>query len=137
VRKGLRQFCGFFECKWETINGRGPPPGGYAFSPFFNDFEHYFFRPTRDGRHMVALDFYPGPRVRTLNFLGASESNESISNAISKWDAVKLENAAAEAGLVLAMVRTNEEFRREPQYIDVLSKKSYFNALEFESNEHY
>ena len=122
VRKALRRFSGFFEGKWETINGRGPSPGGYGFSPFFTDFEHYFFRPTRDGRHMVALDFYPGIRPRTLNFLGASESNESINKAIGKWDAVELENAAAEEGLVLAMVRTNEEFRREPQYTDVLSK---------------
>src|SRR5215472_9501430 len=122
VRKALRRFAGFFEGKWETINGRGPSPGGYAFSPVFNDMEHHFFRKTRDGRHVVALNFYPGVRVRSLNFLGASESNESISNAISKWDAVELENAAAEEGIVLAMVRTNEEFRREPQYIDVLSK---------------
>ena len=102
VRKALRRFCGFFEGKWETINGRGPSPGGYGFSPFFSDFEHYFFRPTRDGRHMVALDFYPGIRARTLNFLGASESNESINKAIGKWDALELENAAAEEGLVRA-----------------------------------
>jgi hypothetical protein len=122
VRKALRRFAGFFEGKWETINGRGPSPGGYAFSPVFNDMEHHFFRKTRDGRHVVALNFYPGVRARSLNFLGASESNESISNAVSKWDAVELENAAAEEGIVLAMVRTNEEFRREPQYIDVLSK---------------
>jgi len=84
--------------------------------------EHHFFRKTRDGRHVVALNFYPGLRARSLNFLGASESNESISKAIGKWDAVELENAAAEEGIVLAMVRTNEEFRREPQYLDVLSK---------------
>jgi len=84
--------------------------------------EHHFFRKTRDGRHVVTLNFYPGLRARSLNFLGASESNESISKAIGKWDAVELENAAAEEGIVLAMVRTNEEFRREPQYSDVLSK---------------
>src|SRR6201997_4779799 len=122
VRKALRRFAGFFEGKWETINGRGPSPGGYAFSPVFNDMEHHFFRKTRDGRHVVALNFYPGLRAHFLSFLGASENNESISNAVSKWDAVELESAAAEKGLVLAMVRTNEEFRREPQYIDVLSK---------------
>ena len=122
VRKALRRFAGFFEGKWETINGRGPSPGGYAFSPVFNDMEHHFFRKTRDGRHVVALNFYPGLRAHFLSFLGASENNESISNAVSKWDAVELENAAAEKGLVLAMVRTNEEFRRESQYIDVLSK---------------
>ena len=34
VRKALRRFCGFFEGKWETVNGRPPSPGGYAFSPF-------------------------------------------------------------------------------------------------------
>ena len=35
---------------------------------------------------------------------------------------MELEEAAAAEGLVLAMVRTNEEFRREPQYTEVLSK---------------
>jgi crotonobetainyl-CoA:carnitine CoA-transferase CaiB-like acyl-CoA transferase len=120
VRKALRRFCGFFEGMWETVNGRPPSPGGYAVSPFLTVGEG-FFRETRDGRHVVALDFYPQLFVRTLNFLRCSASNESINNAILKWDAVELEQAAATEGLVLAMVRTNEEFRREPQYAQVLS----------------
>ena len=66
--------------------------------------------------------FIPILRARTLNFLRCSESTKSITNAILKWDAVELEAAAAEAGLVMAMVRTNEEFRRELQYTEVLSK---------------
>jgi crotonobetainyl-CoA:carnitine CoA-transferase CaiB-like acyl-CoA transferase len=120
VRKALRRFCGFFEGKWETVNGRPPSPGGYAVSPFLS-MEH-FFRETRDGRHVVALDFYPQLFVRTLNFLRCSPNTESINNAIRKWDAVELEEAAAAEGLVLGMVRTNEQFRREPQYMEVLSK---------------
>jgi crotonobetainyl-CoA:carnitine CoA-transferase CaiB-like acyl-CoA transferase len=120
VRKALRRFCGFFEEKWETINGRPPTPGGYAVSPFLN--MKSFFRETRDGRHVLALDIYPQILVNTLNFLDCSPSQESINKAIRKWDAVELEDASAEKGLVLAMVRTNEEFRREPQYTDVLSK---------------
>ena len=120
VRKALRRFCGFFEEKWETINGRPPSPGGYAVSPFLN--MESFFRETRDGRHVLALDIYPQLLVNTLNFLDCSPSTESINSAIRKWNAVELEDAAAEKGLVLAMVRTNEEFRREPQYTDVLSK---------------
>jgi crotonobetainyl-CoA:carnitine CoA-transferase CaiB-like acyl-CoA transferase len=120
VRKALRRFCGFFEGKWETVNGRPPSPGGYAVSPFLS-MEH-FFRETRDGRYVVALDFYPQLFVRTLDFLRCSPSTESINNAILKWDAVELEQAAAAEGLVLAMVRTNEEFRREFQYAQVLSK---------------
>jgi crotonobetainyl-CoA:carnitine CoA-transferase CaiB-like acyl-CoA transferase len=121
VRKALRRFAGFFEGKWETINGRPPSPGGYAVSPFLKT-GHAFFRETRDGRHVVALDIYPELLVRTLDFLRCSPITESINNAILKWDAVELEEAAAAKGLVLAKVRTNEEFRREPQYTEVLSK---------------
>jgi crotonobetainyl-CoA:carnitine CoA-transferase CaiB-like acyl-CoA transferase len=120
VRKALRRFCGFFEGKWETVNGRPPSPGGYAVSPFLK--MDSFFRETRDGRHVLALDIYPQLLVRTLEFLDCNPSTESINKAIRKWDAVELEDAAAAEGLVLAMVRTNEEFRREPQYTDVLSK---------------
>src|SRR5256714_15005959 len=121
VRKALRRFAGFLEGKWETINGRPPSPGGYAVSPFLK-MGDTFFRETRDGRYVLALDIYPQLLVDTLNFLGCSPSTESINNAIRKWDAVELEEAAAAEGLVLAMVRTNEEFRREPQYTDVLSR---------------
>jgi crotonobetainyl-CoA:carnitine CoA-transferase CaiB-like acyl-CoA transferase len=121
VRKALRRFAGFFEGKWETINDRPPSPGGYAVSPFLK-MGNAFFRETRDGRQVVALDIYPQLLVRTLDFLRCSPSTESINNAILKWDAVKLEDAAAEEGLVLSMVRTNEEFRREPHYTEVLAK---------------
>src|SRR5256714_1701846 len=121
VRKALRRFAGFFEGKWETINGRPPSPGGYAVSPFLK-MGDAFFRETRDGRYVLALDIYPQLLVRTLEFLGCSPSTKSINDAILKWNAVELEEAAAAEGLVLAIVRTNEEFRREPQYTDVLSK---------------
>src|SRR5256714_5048298 len=115
VRKALRRFAGFFEGKWETINGRPPSPGGYAVSPFLK-MGDAFFRETRDGRYVLALDIYPQLLARTLNFLGCSPSTKSINDAIRKWDAIELEQAAAAEGLVLAMVRTNEEFRREQQY---------------------
>jgi crotonobetainyl-CoA:carnitine CoA-transferase CaiB-like acyl-CoA transferase len=118
VRKSLRRFAGFFEGKWETINGRPPSAWDFAGSPFLR---FPLFRETRDGRHVVALDFYPKLRARTLNFLRCSESSESIDNAILQWRADELEAAAAEQGLVLAKVRTNEEFRRELQYSEVLA----------------
>jgi len=71
VRKALRRFAGFFEGKWETINGRPPSPGGYAVSPFLK-MGDAFFRETRDGRYVLALDIYPQLLVRTLDFLGCS-----------------------------------------------------------------
>jgi crotonobetainyl-CoA:carnitine CoA-transferase CaiB-like acyl-CoA transferase len=119
LRKALRRFCGFNEQKWETINGRPPSAWGYAGSPFFK--QPLNLRETRDGRHVMALDFYPKLRARTLNFLRCSESSESIDNAVLQWRADELETAAAEQGLVLAKVRSNEEFRRELQYSEVLA----------------
>ena len=119
VRKALRRFAGFFEGKWETINGRPPSAWDFADNPFLRI---PLFRETRDGRHVVALDFYPRLRARMLNFLRCSESSESIDNAILQWRADELESAAAEQGLVLAKVRSNDEFRRELQYSEVLAQ---------------
>jgi len=118
VRKALRRFAGFFEGKWETINGRPPSMGGFANNAFL---EIPPFRKTRDGRHVMALDFYPKLKTDTLKFLRCTDSLESIENAILQWRAADLEAAAAEHGLVLGMVRTLDEFLNEPQYIEVLS----------------
>lgn len=119
LRKALRRFCGFAERRWETINGRPPTLGSFAGSPFLNP---PWFNETRDGRYAVALDFYPGIRARTLNLLRCSESSESIGNAIRRWRSSDLEEAAADAGVPLAIVRTNQELRQEVQYTEVLSK---------------
>jgi hypothetical protein len=44
---------------------------------------------------VLGLDFYPQLRARTLNLLRCSESPESIGNAILRWKALELEEAAA------------------------------------------
>src|ERR1700730_10388408 len=118
VRKALKRFCGFFEGKWETINGRPPTGHGYSGSPFMT---FPLFRETRDGRHVVPLDFYPKLRARTLKLLLCSESVESIQNAILQWRAEGLESAAAEAGGFMATARTFQEFYREPPYSEALA----------------
>src|ERR1700733_10711604 len=99
---------------------RTPTRGTWVFREPVHDFS--LFRETRDGRHVVPLDFYPRLRTRTLKLLRCGETVESIQNAILQWRADELESAAAEAGVVMAMVRTNEEFRRELQYTEVLAK---------------
>src|SRR5262249_4729376 len=118
VRKALRRFCGFFEGKWETINGRSPL-GLDRDNPFC---ELPLFRKTGDGRHVVALNIYPRLHARGLNFLKCSDSPESVNHGIGQWRAQELEKAGQEAGLVFAMVRNYEEFLKEPQYTEVLSK---------------
>jgi crotonobetainyl-CoA:carnitine CoA-transferase CaiB-like acyl-CoA transferase len=118
VRKALRRFAGFFEGKWETINGRPPAAGFNEGNPFLSG---PFFSETRDGRNIVALNIYPRLRTQALNFLRCSDSAQSVQNAILQWNADELEKAAAEQGLVFAKVRSNEEFRKEDQYTDVLA----------------
>jgi hypothetical protein len=76
VRKALRRFCGFFEQKWETINGRGPAMGADRDNPFWE--LRPLFRKAREGRHMVALNIYPRLHTRALNFLRCSDSLESL-----------------------------------------------------------
>jgi crotonobetainyl-CoA:carnitine CoA-transferase CaiB-like acyl-CoA transferase len=118
VRKALRRFCGFFDRKWETINGRAPAAGDAT-----NPFQHLpMFRETRDGRHVVALNIYPQICARALTFLLCGPTVESVQNAILQWRADNLEDAAAEEGLVFAKARTFEEFRQERQYTEVLAR---------------
>src|SRR5215471_4588665 len=81
VRKALRRFYGFFERKWETINGRGPVMVDRN-NPFW---EIPLFRRTGDGRHVVAINIYPGLHSRAVNLLKSSDSLESVNNAILKW----------------------------------------------------
>src|SRR5215813_8140726 len=119
VRKALRRFCGFFDLKWETINGRPPVVLGDPLNPFS---ALPLFRETQDGRHVVALNPYPKLAAHTFDLLKCSPSVEAVNNAIRQWRADDLENAGAEAGIVMAKVRTFEEFRKEPQYTEVLSR---------------
>ncbi|HUJ48290.1 MAG TPA: CoA transferase [Rhizomicrobium sp.] len=118
VRKALRRFCGFFELKWETINGRPPTAFVDPLNPFIDP---NLFHETRDARHVVAINIYPKLAARALSLLKCGASADSVRNAILQWQADDLENAAAEAGLPFAKVRTFEEFRNELQYTEVLS----------------
>src|SRR5215470_8675318 len=56
VRKALRRFCGFFDLKWETINGRAPTLLGDPLNPFS---ALPLLYETQDGRHVVPLNLYP------------------------------------------------------------------------------
>jgi len=118
ARKALRRFAGFFDLKWETINGR-PPAFEDPMNPFIDS---QLFHETRDGRHVVAINIYPKLAARALGILRCGPTREAMRNAILQWRAEDLENAGAEAGLPIAMVRTFDEFRRELQYTDVLSR---------------
>src|SRR6516165_10072124 len=132
VRKALRRFAGFFDLKWETINGR--PPALY--DPLIEAFlDLPLFRETKDGRFVVPLNIYPKLAVRALEFLRCDPNPDSVRNAILQWRADDLENAAADAGIVVAKVRTFPEFRTEPQYAEVLSTMPLINVEKIGDSE--
>ena len=132
VRKAYRRFSGFFEGIWETVNGRSPAMGAFENNPFL---KMPFFRETRDGRHVVTLNFYPESHQRALNFFRCSDSVEALQNSILQWRADDLETAAAEEGLVLAKVRTFEELREERQYTEVLAKMPLISVEKIGASE--
>jgi crotonobetainyl-CoA:carnitine CoA-transferase CaiB-like acyl-CoA transferase len=119
ARKAYRRFSGFFEGIWETVNGRSPAMGAFEDNPFL---KMPLFRETRDGRHVVTLNFYPESHRRALKLFRCSDNIEALQNSILQWRADDLETAAAEEGLILAKVRSFEEFCRELQYTEVLAK---------------
>jgi crotonobetainyl-CoA:carnitine CoA-transferase CaiB-like acyl-CoA transferase len=123
VRKALRRFAGFFENKWELINGRN---ASFASDPE-NPFIHYppmtLWHKSRDGRWVMPCNPYPKLRARATTLLRCDDSVSAVQNAMLQWRADELETAAAEAGLPFWMLRTTEEFMKELQYTEVLSKE--------------
>jgi crotonobetainyl-CoA:carnitine CoA-transferase CaiB-like acyl-CoA transferase len=117
VRKAFRRFSGFMDGRWELINGRPPSLKWNKYNPFT---DVPFFRATRDRRHVIALNVYPGLHNKALNFLNCADNSPAINEAIARWDADALEAAAADAGIVIAKVRSTEEFLHEQQYQQVL-----------------
>src|SRR6202012_2286908 len=106
--------------------------GAFENNPFF---KFPLFRETRDGRHVVTLNFYPKVYQRALKFFRCDGSIESLENSILQWRADDLEAAAAEEGLVLAKVRTFEEFREELQYTEGLARMPLISVQKIGESE--
>ena len=70
---------------------------------------------TKDGRFFLPTGAYPRLLHSMCTFLGCSPDKDSIANAVSKWDSAELDEAAADAGLVFALIRTAEEWAAHPQ----------------------
>src|SRR4029450_4586658 len=105
IRRAFQRFAGFADGRWEQVNGRPPSLKRNNYNPFG---AVPFFRATRDGRHVVALNAYPGLHQKALTFLDCADNDKSINEAIARRDADELEEAAAAAGIVIAKVRSTE-----------------------------
>jgi crotonobetainyl-CoA:carnitine CoA-transferase CaiB-like acyl-CoA transferase len=70
---------------------------------------------TKDGRLFLPTGAYPGLLNNMASFLRCGPDHDQIAEAVSKWNAEELDEAAAAAGLVFAIVRTPEEWLAHPQ----------------------
>jgi crotonobetainyl-CoA:carnitine CoA-transferase CaiB-like acyl-CoA transferase len=117
LRVAPHRLCPFYDRKWELLNG----------FPQGNDFDRHtaflytnFFR-TKDDRWVLPQAHYPKLRNAALRLLRTHDEKSAVAAAISRWDSADVEAAGAEAGVVMPVVRSPEEFLAEAQYRDVLA----------------
>lgn len=70
--------------------------------------------PTKDGRYFLPHMGLPHLAERVLKVLDCEHELDSIVEAVSRWDALELEDAIAEVRACGAMVRTAEEWAEHP-----------------------
>lgn len=92
--------------RYLSIEGQGDRP---AHSPV-----HGLFR-TRDGRPVRLHAGFPHHRDRVVKLLGAQPTRESVAAALARCDAFEFEDAAFDAGCVVAALRTADEWAVHPQ----------------------
>jgi len=68
-----------------------------------------------DGRWVRLHTNFPHHRDGVLKLLGCNYSREAVQRALDGWDGEKFETAAAEAGLVVSMTRSFDEWDAHPQ----------------------
>lgn len=116
LRRTPHRLSPFYDGKWERI-------GRYPVAPSLevgNALGATFFR-TGDGRWTMPQAMYANLRLRSQELLGVPLTHDRVSEAIGKWNARELEEAAARAGAVFPMVRTLEEMMAERHYKEVLA----------------
>jgi len=116
LRKAPHRLCPFYDKKWELVNGLPPTNTADPGSPL----SLTFYR-AGDGRWVMPLNIYPKLKSKTLKLLRTYDDATAIAAAIARWKAAELEEAGAEAGIVMPMVRSTEEFLETTQYREVLA----------------
>jgi len=131
VRKALRRFAPFWDGDWEKLNGHAGGSPWMVTNPFQT--MPMMFK-TGDDRWVMPINPYPRLRTNALKLLRCTDSPEAMRNALLQWKAIDLETAGAEAGVVMAMVRTPEEFMQEKQY-DVLAESPLIKVEKISESE--
>lgn len=94
-----------------------PTINGYAYQMPYSQGNHMLFDLylTKDGRWVLPTGMYPHMTSDWSALLRCSHEKSSITNAILKWDALELDEVAAEKNMVFAVCRSEDEWARHPQ----------------------
>jgi crotonobetainyl-CoA:carnitine CoA-transferase CaiB-like acyl-CoA transferase len=110
LRRAVHSVTPFSSMHYITLNGRPPhledPDNAFALGMYR----------TRDDRSVMVTNPYPRIRDDMARLMGVPNQREAVAKAIAQWNALDLEKAAHERGLVAAMARTPEEWASEAQY---------------------
>jgi crotonobetainyl-CoA:carnitine CoA-transferase CaiB-like acyl-CoA transferase len=100
VRKALRRFSCFIDRRWELVNGYDGGMNSDPQNPFFsNMFE------TKDGMWVFPTNPYPQIHLKTAALLNVPSTQDAVTRAIKGWNGKDLEEAGAEAGVVMPLAR--------------------------------
>ncbi|CAN5545944.1 CoA transferase [soil metagenome] len=102
--QAIRRLAPASELRWETLNGYPADAADRNLRQLFGFYE------TADGRRVLPANIYPGLKSRMLQVLGCADDADSIARAIRRHTAAELEELGERHGIVLATVRTVEEF---------------------------
>jgi len=130
LRRTPHRLSPFYDGKWERI-------GLYPVVPSLevgNALGATFFQ-TGDGRWTMPQAMYANLRLRSQELLGVPLTNGRVTEAIGKWKALELEQAAAQAGAVFPMVRTVAEMMAERQYKEVLAEMPLIEVMRIGDSE--
>ncbi|UGQ12092.1 CoA transferase [Yinghuangia sp. ASG 101] len=114
LRKTPHRLCPFYDGKWELLNGY---PGGMPADPE-NPLGFGFYR-TRDERWVMPLNSYPKLRTAAFRLLRTWPETQAVADSVARWNAADLERAGDEAGVVMPMLRTTEEFVAEDACLSI------------------
>ncbi|QMU71071.1 CoA transferase [Streptacidiphilus sp. P02-A3a] len=116
LRVAPHRLCPFYDRTWELLNGY---PGSAPANPSLA--LAFMYHRTGDDRWVMPFNAYPKLKLAAQTLLGVPDEMGAVARAIAGWRARELEDAAAEAGVVLPMLRTTEELLAEPHYREVLA----------------
>lgn len=114
--QAIRRLAPASELRWETLNGYPADMADRLVGSYLG------FYPTRDGRHVIPANIYPGLKSKMLAVLDCADSPEALGRAIARHTADELEELGERHGIVFAKVRSVEEFVAEPVFEHLASR---------------